>query len=263
MKKRKGSEDVILAFQHLSLPIFLAYSDIRQRYRRSSLGPFWITISTGVMIACIGLIFGRLFKAPMSEFLPFLSSGLIIWGFISTVLTEATQSFVSSEQIIKQLPLPLFTHILRMVTRNIIIFAHNLVILPIVYFCVGKSIGTEFFLFIPGMFLLLLNLLWMSLLLGIVCTRFRDLVQIVGSVLQIFFYVTPIIWVPNLLPQRTSMMILDPNPVYHMIQLVRAPLIGELPSMLDWGYCLVLMLIGSFFTIKLFNTYKGKIAYWL
>ena len=102
----KGTKDLASALQNMRLPLFLARSDIRQRYRRSTLGPFWITISTGVMIACLGFIFGKIFKSPISEFLPFLAAGLILWGFISQVITEATTVFVSSEAIIKQLPIP-------------------------------------------------------------------------------------------------------------------------------------------------------------
>ena len=113
-----GLKDIILSLKDSRLPIYLAYSDIRQRYRRSSLGPFWITISMGVTIACIGIIFGSIFKSPMSEFLPFLSAGLIIWGFISSVLTEATTVFPNAEGIIRQLPIPLFSHIFRMIMRN-------------------------------------------------------------------------------------------------------------------------------------------------
>ena len=127
-----GCKDIFLSLKELSLPFLLAKADIRQKYRRSSLGPFWITISTGVMIACIGLIFGGLFKSPTEDFLPFLTAGLIFWTFISNCLLDATQVFVNSEAIIKQLPIPLFSHVLRMVIRNFYILLHNILIFPIV-----------------------------------------------------------------------------------------------------------------------------------
>lgn len=176
----------------MGLPLYLAKADIRQRYRRSSLGPFWITISTGVMIACIGIIFGNLFKSPIKDFLPFLAAGLIIWSFISTVLIEATQVFITAEPIIRQLPIPIFSHVTRVVARNFIIFLHNIVIYPIVCLCVMRGFNFNVLLVIPGLALLIVNLLWMGLVIGIVCTRFRDMGQIVQSLLQIVFYVTPI-----------------------------------------------------------------------
>lgn len=258
-----GVKDVLATLSQIGLPLYLAKADIRQRYRRSILGPWWITISTGVMIACIGVIFGTIFKSPMQEFLPFLSAGLIIWGFISSTVMDATTVLIGAEAIIKQLPIPVFTHILRMIGRNLIVFFHNLLIFPIVCLCVQKGINWNIFYFILGLVILTLNLLWISLLLAVICTRFRDITQIVGSLLQIAFYVTPIIWMPSLLPARASVMLLDPNPVYHLLAIVRDPLIGLSPSLMNWLVSAGLSLIGSLFSLLLFNKYRARISYWL
>jgi len=263
MNVRSGASDILSALKNVRLPLFLAQSDIRQRYRRSTLGPFWITISTGVMIACIGLIFGRLFKSNNAEFLPFLASGLILWAFISSTLIDATNVFSESQAIIKQLPIPLFSHVLRMIARNFYIFLHNVLIIPLVLLVVHKEVGFNSLYFIPGVVLLLCNLTWMSLLLGIVCTRFRDITQIVTSCLQIAFYVTPIIWMPSLLPARTSVMVLEPNPFYHLLQIVRAPFMNEAPTIMNWLYSFLFLLIGWVVTIMFYNKYKKRIAYWL
>ncbi len=311
------------ALAQIGLPLYLAKADIRQRYRRSILGPWWITISTGVMIACIGVIFGTIFKSPMQEFLPFLSAGLIIWGFISTTpwwitistgvmiacigvifgtifkspmqeflpflsagliiwgfisttVMDATNVLISAEAIIKQLPIPVFSHILRMVSKNLIVFFHNLLIFPIliVFFhnllifpivciCVQKGINWNIFYFIPGLIILTLNLLWISLLLAVICTRFRDMTQIVESLLQIAFYITPIIWMPSLLPARASIMLLDPNPFYHLLAIVREPLIGVSPNLTNWLVSIGLLFIGTFFSLLLFDKYRARISYWL
>lgn len=262
-KNSKGLEDVCAGLHNIGLPLYLAYSDIRQRYRRSSLGPFWITISMGVTIACIGLIFGNLFKTPMEEFLPFLSSGLILWSLIASIINESTTVFPNSQAIIRQLPLPLFIHVERMVLRNFYIFLHNLIVLPFVYFFVGKSLNANLILFPFGLILLLINLTWLSLFLSIICARFRDLSQIVSSVLQILFYVTPIIWMPSLLPARSSVMLLEPNPFFHLIEIVRAPLLGNIPSLSNLLWSLTYALFGWVFTIIFFNKYRNRIAFWL
>ena len=259
----KGLKDIAEGFKSIDLALYLAYSDIRQRYRRSSLGPFWITISTGVMIASMGLIFGRIFKAPTSEFFPFLAAGLIFWGFISGCISESTTVFPSNEAVIKQLPIPLFVHILRMIARNLFIFAHNFVLLPFVLLCVERPITINIIFLLPGLILLLLNLLWFTLILATVCARFRDMTQIVQSVMQIVFYVTPIIWMPNLLQGKTETMLIDPNPFYHLIQLVRAPITGHSPTSLTWVYTTGICIFGWFLAIKVFNRYKSKVAYWL
>lgn len=258
-----GVKDVCYGMKGIYLPLFLAKSDIRQRYRRSTLGPFWLTISTGVMIACLGLIFGKIFKSPINQFLPFLSAGLIIWGFISQVVIEATGVFTASEPIMKQLPIPYFSHVIRMVARNFIIFLHNLIIFPIVCLLFKIAPTATVMLVIPGLALLILNLLWISLFLGIICTRYRDLTQIVSSLLQIAFYVTPIIWLPSLLPAKSSTMLLDPNPVYHLMQIVRCPLLNQSPTLLNWIVSVGMAVIGWLFTLMVFNRYRTRIVYWL
>lgn len=259
----RGSSDVYSALGRIKLPLFLARSDIRQRYRRSSLGPFWITISTGVMIGSLGLIFGKIFKSPMSDFLPFLSAGLILWGFISQVLLDSTVVFSSSEAVMKQLPIPYFCFVIRMVARNFYIFLHNILIFPIVCFVFKLIPNFNLLLVIPGLAVLVLNLLWISLLIGIICTRYRDLTQVVGSCLQIAFYVTPIIWLPSLLPAKAETMLLDPNPFYHLLQVVRAPLLNQTPSALNWMVVSILCVVGWVITLLVFNRYRSRIVYWL
>ncbi|WFC68451.1 ABC transporter permease [Achromobacter denitrificans] len=255
--------DIAQAFRRYTLIGTLGWQDVRQRYRRSAVGPFWLTISMGVMIATIGIVFGTIFKSPVEEFLPFLSAGLIFWGFISSVITEGCTSFTSSEAIIKQLPIPLPVHIFRQIWRNMIILAHNIVILPLVFIAVQKSVNWNAFLAIPGFFILLINLTWMALLLGIVCTRYRDIPQIITSVIQVVFYLTPIMWLPGLLPNRTSVFILNLNPFYHLLEIVRAPLLGEIPALIHWLSSLGIAAVGWALTLALYGRYRRRLAYWL
>lgn len=259
----KGVQDVIKGLKNISLPLFLAKAEIKQRYRRSTLGPFWITVSTGIMIATIGIIFGRIFHSPISEFLPYLSAGLILWGFISSTINESTGVFTHSEVAIKQLPLPLFIYVQKLVARNFYIFLHNILIFPIVCLVVHRSIGVNIVFVVPGILLIIINLLWISLSLGIICARYRDLTQIIASVVQILFYVTPIIWMPGQINSRVSRLLIDINPVYHLLSIVRKPLLNEVPSIMNWGVSFGLCCLGWIVTLAIFNVYKKRIAYWL
>lgn len=255
--------DIIAATGRYALIGMLGWQDVRQRYRRSALGPFWLTISMGVMIGTIGVVFGQIFNSPMGEFLPFLAIGMIFWGFISTVVSEGCTGFIAAEGIIKQLPIPLFVHILRMIWRNILILGHNIVIFPLVLLAVGKPLTWIALLSIPGFALAVLNLTWIALLLAILCARYRDLPQIIGSLLQIVFYLTPIMWLPSLLPQRAGMFLLDLNPAYHIISVVRSPLIGQLPSATNWWFSLGMAVAGWLVALVVYGRYKRRIAYWL
>ena len=245
------------------LAFMLGWQDIKQRYRRSKLGPFWLTISMGVMIGMIGLVFGQVLNTPMQEYLPFLATGIILWTCFSTAIMEGSTAFIDASGMIRQLGLPLSLYPVRVLWRNLVIFGHNLIILPLVFIIVGKGVTWNILWLIPGLLVLVLNMFWISLLLGVFCTRFRDMPQIVNSLIQVFFYITPVIWMPNVLSGRSASLLVDPNPVYHLIQLVRAPILGSAPSGLDWGYSVAMALVGLIISSVFFGLYKRRIAYWL
>ena len=255
--------DIAAATRRMPLVGILGWQDVRQRYRRSMLGPFWLTISMGVMIGTIGIVFGSLFNVSMTEFLPSLASGIILWGFISSVINEGCASFTASDAIIKQLPIPLFVHVLRMTWRNMIILGHNLLIMPVVFIAVGKAVEPVIFVSLAGFALLAVNLLWVALILGSVCARYRDLPQIVGSVLQVLFYLTPIMWMPQSLPKAAAVYLLDFNPAYHLLEIVRAPLLGHLPSAVNWGVSGAMAVSGWAVAVLVYGRCRRRIAYWL
>jgi len=260
---KSGSRDILAALHGYHLAGILGWQDIRQRYRRSSLGPFWLTISMGVLIGVLGMVFGTLFKFPLNEFLPFLTSGIILWMFISTTLNEGCTGFIAAEAMIKQISLPLYMHILRVLWRNLVIFAHNLVIFPIMLLFLWKPLPVVALLSLAGLVLLMINLSWMALLLGVLCTRYRDIPQIISNILQVFFYLTPIIWMPHLLPKRASLLLLDANPFFHLIEIVRAPLLGSLPTALNWQLSIIFAVLGWFITVLFYGRFRSRIAYWL
>ena len=259
-----GLNDVRASFALRSLVGTLGWQDVRQRYRRSAVGPFWLTISMAIMIASIGIIFGTIFQSPIAEFFPFIALGLILWGFISTVMMDACVSFTSAEAIIKQLAIPLPVHIMRMLWRNILIFAHNLVIFPIVLLIFQKTLGFEALYAVLGFGLLLINLFWISMLLGVFCTRYRDIPQIVNSVILVLFYLTPVMWLPSSFTNKTlAVYLFGLNPLYHFIEIIRAPLIGSPTSEINWIISVGCAVIGWLVTLLIYGKYRARIAYWL
>lgn len=258
-----GLRDVLMALCRADLAGTLGWQDVKQRYRRSKLGPFWLTISMGVLIAALGLVFGTIFNTPLSQFLPFLATGIILWAFISTVINEGCTAFISADSVIKQLPLPLFLHVLRVVWRNLVILAHNVVIIPLLFLIFLFSPGPVVFLAILGLLLSTVTLTAVALVAGILCTRYRDLTQIIGSVLQIAFYVTPIIWMPSMMSGRAEFIFLEFNPFFHLIEVVRAPLLGQLPSLTNWVLSVLMAVVSWLVTLWLYGKYKARISYWL
>lgn len=245
------------------ISFILARQDLLGRYRRSAIGPFWLTISMSVLIASIGIVFGGIFNTPMDEYLPFLAVGIILWTFITGMINEGCFGFIDAEGMVKQLPIPLFVYILRVLWRNLLILAHNILILPLVLLVMGKGIGLEALLAIPGLLLVSLCLSWAAFLFAMLCARYRDLPQIVSSVLQVAFYLTPIIWSSLLLPDRLGSTFLQLNPFFHLLELIRAPLLGVVPSLTSWLVVLVIAVLGWGFTLLAFSRLRHRVAYWL
>jgi len=256
-------DDFVAAYRRKGLAGMLGWQDVKQRYRRSKIGPFWLTISMGVTVATIGIVFGSIFGSPMQEYLPFLACGLILWGFISSTLTDGCHGFISADAVIKQLPIPLATHVLRVMWRNIIMLAHNIVILPVVFLVFLKPVSWAVFLVVPGLLLLFANLAWVCLILAIVCARYRDIPQIIASVLQVCFYITPIMWMPSQMKHPTAATFMELNPIFHLLEIVRAPILGTLPTLTNWVVALGLAIVGWIATLAFFGRYKHRVAYWL
>lgn len=239
----------------------LAVQDIRQRYRRSMLGPFWFTLSALVSIGALALVYTHIFKIPIERYLPFISTGFILWGFLSSLIVESCGVFTSSEGIIKQINLPFGVHVMRMAWRNLIVLAHNSVALVVILALMGVNPGWNGLLVVPGLILALVTALSLGYLLGTLSARFRDIPPIVGSLMQVLFYVTPVIWTPDLLKERP--ILLAGNPLYHYLEILRAPLLGQTAPPSSWmaacGMTAALLLIASLF----FARFRTRIAFWL
>ena len=238
----------------------LGWQDIRQRYRRSTLGPFWLTISMGALVGGLGVLYAGLFRMDVADYLPFVAAGLIIWGLLSGLITEGCAAFIGAEGIIKQVNLPLSVHVYRVVWRNLIVFAHNVAIYVAAAVIFSIQPGWTGLLVLPGLALLCLNGVWMGLLFGLVSARFRDVPQIVASVVQVAFFLTPIIWKPELLPDRAF--VLDLNPFFHLVELVRAPSLGQAPGLVSWFAAAGITLGGWLVTLLMYRRYRWRIAYW-
>lgn len=246
------------------LPFTLAWQDVRQAYRRSALGPFWLTIGMAVQILTMGLVFGLIFKTELNDYLPFLATSIIFWGLISTVVNEGAFTFISSEAMIKQLNLPHYHYVLRTVWRNYISSGHNLIILPLVLLVFWKLPGWSLFAILPGLVLLFFNLAWIVWLLGMLSARFRDMPPIISSVMTIAFYVTPVMWYPKLIENNAlAHLLLGLNPFYHWIQIVRLPILGQWPTFENWALASLSAGLGWIITLFAYKKYRNMISYWV
>ncbi len=244
--------------------LFMAVMDLKRRYRRTIIGPFWVTLSMSIFIASIGIIFPVLWQTDVKTYLPFFSSGYIVWTFISTLTTEACNTFVDAAGLIKQTALPYSVYANNTVTRNIIVLLHHLSVYVLITFIFSVPINFNTLLFIPGMFLLCITGSWLCILLGFISCRYRDMRQIISSLLQVAMFVTPIFWsAPQLGDSKKARFFIEANPLYHFIQVIRAPLLGQKPSIIDWLVVIIICALGWSITVRMLGKYKKHLVFWL
>jgi lipopolysaccharide transport system permease protein len=239
----------------------LGWHDILYRYRRSLLGPFWYTANAAVTIVALGIVYSQVLKMPVRELMPYVCVGLLVWGFISAILHGSGEVFSGAESYIKQVRLPYLLYVFRFVWSRTIIFAHDFPIFVVLIVYFGAWPGATALLAIPGFLLLALNAALISVTLGMASARFRDVPRIVASFAQIVFLITPILWMPDMLGDRIYLAY--GNPFFHLIEIVRRPLLGGMPSIETVWVTLLITALNLIVTLVLFSRYRARIAYWV
>ena len=260
--------DLVSGWRQNELWLQLGWQDIKQRYRRSTLGPLWITVATGVMALALGLLYSMLFQISVREFLPHVTVGFIIWGFIAGCIKDGSDIFIENEGLIKQLPSALSVHVYRLVWRQVLFLAHNMVIwvLLVIVFRIPLSLNT--LLAIPALALLVINGVWVTMLFGIIATRFRDVAPLLESMVQLLFYVTPIVWTTQTLKEQGGEVaqrarIAELNPLYHYLEIVRAPLIGKETDLYHWGIVGACTVVGLLLALLVMRQWRFRVPYWV
>ncbi len=244
----------------------LAWRDIRGRYRRTVLGPLWTVLGNALMIVGMGIVYGTLWGVDIAAYLPYFCGGFLAWTLVATTVTESCQAFIVNSELIKSTRLPYSAHIARILLRNGIVFLHNIPLhLGVCLYCGAQITLTGVLLLPVGLGLVMLNLAWIGLVLAIVCARYRDVAPLIAILLQLMFFVTPVIWSADRLQgsRFMSALLVEANPLHNMIDAVRAPLLGSAPT---WTSIVVLSFAaaaGALVAFELLRRNRPRIAYWL
>ena len=259
---RLAGQDLTRCFKGWHVWALLGVSDVRLRYKRSRFGQFWITLSMAFFVAGIGLVYGGLFHQNVHDYIPYLAVNMTIWTFIQTSITESCTAFIEAAPYLRQEALPKASFIMRVLVRNLVAFAHNIIIIPLVYVIFLYEPSPVALLAIPGLLLVLVGVFAAASCLAIFCTRFRDMPQIVGNLLQLAFFVTPVMWHVEQLGQNAFYVEVF-NPFAVFLRIVAEPLLGHVPALQT--YLSVVIYLGIMFVIAwpLFARFRARIVYWL
>src|SRR5262249_35612064 len=241
-----AAQDIVRGFLKWRLWGRLGWLEVRRRYRRTVIGPFWSTISLAAYVIAVGSVGAGLWNQNIQQYLPFLVSGMLVWMVISTIGTESCALFLSRSLPFLHFSFDYSILAYALIWRNFITFLHNLIVYILVVVVLAPNLVTpSLLLAIPGIVLVLSIGTWFALLCGMFCLRFRDTSQLITSIMQIAIFVTPIFWpadtLKGILPQ---LIFVELNPLYHIVDVVRAPLLGKVPAPASYAAVLGMVIFG-------------------
>ncbi|MGM4932803.1 ABC transporter permease [Tardiphaga sp. 619_E2_N8_5] len=238
----------------------LAYGDIRSKYRRTFLGPWWITATNGITALIMGLVSGNFLGANMHDYLPHFVISMTVWNFISSSVGESCQTMINAGGMIKAVNMPIVIHVMRMVQRNFIIFLHNIAIVPLVWLVFPWKISFAFVFAIVGFAIIYVFTACASLLVSMVCVRFRDVPPIIASILQLLFFISPIIWMPSQL--KGGELVVALNPIGYLLAVTRNPIMSQPVPPIDWLIALAFVVICSLLATFVYSRYRTRVVFW-
>lgn len=239
----------------------LGWLDIRLRYRGSVLGPLWLSLSTAVMVAALGGLYAGLFHLQAADYVPYLAVSLVLWNSLAGQVADSCTVFVQQESIIRSMRMPFCVHAARVLMRNVLVLAHHALVLAPVFLLFGIFPGMQVFLALPALALWVVDGFLLALALGAICARFRDIPPIAASVMQLAFFVTPVIWKPELIGARAALLPL--NPFHVLLEIVRAPLLGEAAGVEVWVSAIAYSLFLAAVSWAVFVRARPRLAYWV
>ncbi len=197
----------------------------------------------------------------MSTYLPFFVTGMTIWGFISSSLIEGSQTLIYAGGLIKASNLPIGFYVMRMIHRNFIIFLHNIMVVPMVWLFLPWHLGWNMALAIPGIVLVYGFTMGVTFIIAMVCCRYRDIPQIVATLVQLFFFISPIIWMPDQLHGGHT--VLRFNPVGYLLSVTRDPILMRSVPMESWVFAAITDILVLSVAALIYVRYRKRIVYWV
>jgi ABC-type polysaccharide/polyol phosphate export permease len=258
-----AADDLLRGIQKRELWGRLGWLDVRRRYRRTTIGPFWNSITLAVYVLTVGTVGAAIWHQDIYDYLPFLVSGMVVWTFVSAIITDSCNVFISGQSLFRNIRFDYSVLAYALVWRNFLVLLHNFAVYFLVVLVLKPSLlNFTALLALPGLALVLLNGVWVAMLLGIVCLRFRDVPPVISSALQIAMLITPLFWPADTLSGIKRFVFVELNPLYHVVDIVRGPLIGRVPEAVSYAVVVALAIGGWLLTYAVFKRFRKRIAYW-
>jgi ABC-type polysaccharide/polyol phosphate export permease len=241
----------------------IGWLDVKRRYRRTVIGPFWSSATLALYIFAVGIVGAGLWHQNINDYLPYLCSGMIVWTLISTIINEACTLFILGHALFRNVGFEYSILAYALVWRNLIIFAHNIVVYVLIVLILKPALFSPVALMtLPGLILDLANGVWIALLVGMLCLRYRDVQPLIQSAIQILMLITPIFWLADSLSGVPLLLFVQLNPMYRFIDVVRSPLLNQIPTVASYVFIVGITIAGWGLTYVIFGKFRSRISYW-
>jgi lipopolysaccharide transport system permease protein len=257
-----GLAELIGGIRHWRVWHLLGVRDLRHRYARSKLGQFWLVMSTAIMIGALAAVWSLLWKQPLRELMPFFGIGLIMWTFITQVLTDCTSVFVTHGNLYRNQKMNFSMSIYAVIYKNTLVLAHSFIIVVFLICVFDVPINWYQLQIVPAFILTWITMLWLGHVIAMICVRFRDFIQVIVTWLSVFFFLTPVFWKPGFLPSQYHF-IIDCNPLAQFLELLRNPLLGAPVSSYTWLVTVVISIGGGLLVLPVIGHYQRRVIFWV
>ncbi len=258
----RGLSDLVEGAVNWRIWYLVGAAELRQRYARSSIGQFWLTLSTAFTTLTLGVVWSVLWNMPLGQFLPFLAVSIILWQLMSSLLTEAGSLFSGNRHLLLSQRLACSTLVYSMLFKHLLTFLHNSVTIAGVLIVFGIGLTPQILLLPVALALLAIAAVWVCYLIAILCTRYRDLNHALQSAVQLFFYITPILWKPDFLSEQYRGYLIF-NPCHDFMSILRSSILGGPFPYQEWLMCILFAFGGYFISLSIIGRYCRRILYWV
>ena len=232
------------SFDHVKQGFLLAEAQLKAEARQTKLGYVWLVAGRVVQFAFMGAVLSLVLTLRPAEYVPYLASGLITWSLFSQALGGSASSFLKNRALILGLSLDLRAYVWKAYWLSLATFA-LLSPLPLALsFVLDEPSWALGYLALPLVILLLTPLfIFSGTLLAFLAVRHRDAVPALQSAMALMMFLVPVIWQFDRVKGTQFEWFVAWNPFFHLLEIVRQPLLGELPPISSVGFVVVITCI--------------------
>lgn len=256
--------EIAEAIKNHDLWVNIAISKLRVRFIRTALGPVWEILGTMIFLIFITIIWSRLWGRSFFEYFGFLYTGYAIWKIISTTITEST--FLFSElyaNALRNMKCNPLSFCLGNSLKNIFILFLNLPIVLLITIYNGTLSINGILLISYYLVIFFITAVCVSFIIGVLCLKFRDLQYSVVVIMQLLFFMTPVIWDPQQIAEKGRFFLIDINIFYHYVEFFRSALLYGKVEMLSVYVVSISSLLLIFITYYIYHKIKQKLIFWV